>query len=638
MIARMLSSLALLVPACALAQPEGPTRLAVESFVSLPADVRHPEGLAVDPATGEFYVGTFDAREPATARNNVVLRYTRDGRLVARRAFGPTPLTGLDFRDGHVYVLNFGASKLQRLPARFGADTPIEDVVAFAALDPAPPTPRTVANPDGSEDRIQFGSAGFPGINGMVFDRAGNLFVSDSFQGAVYRIERATRCAPCTVQVISRDPLLGTAGALPFGANGLALNADESVLYVNNAGDSRLLRMAPTGGAATVVAENVHGADGLLFHDGLLWVVANQADVILGLDESGRIRVRAGELQGVDSDGRPRSLVFPASTAVQGGWMLATNLSLPLTPATGDEWEESVRTWNIVRFRLPDSPTAGTIGAPTRYVQAGAHRYAYRELGPRGGVPLVLFNRLRGTLDDWDPAFVDRLAADRHVILFDHVGLSRSTGPLPGDYPGFAEGAAQFIRALGHSQVDVLGFSFGGPVAMQMTLAHPDLVRRLVIAGSTPGFVPGDAPRNGPVPEKVWQTAFKPVNSDEDFLYLFFTPSEASQAAGRAYRERLKARPDAFAVPVSEAGWKSQIAAAQRIATPESTLLHRLGEIRQPVLVANGNNDIMTPTYGSYAMFQALPDARLVLYPDSGHGFLFQYPQAFADEVLAFLR
>jgi DNA-binding beta-propeller fold protein YncE len=222
MIARMLSSLALLMPACALAQPEGPTRLAVESFVSLPADVRHPEGLAADPATGEFYVGTFDAREPATARNNVVLRYTRDGRLVARRAFGPTPLTGLDFRDGHVYVLNFGASKLQRLPARFGADTPIEDVVAFAALDPTPPTPRTVANPDGSEDRIQFGSAGFPGINGMVFDRAGNLFVSDSFQGAVYRIERATRCTPCTVQVISRDPLLGTAGALPFGANGLA--------------------------------------------------------------------------------------------------------------------------------------------------------------------------------------------------------------------------------------------------------------------------------------------------------------------------------------------------------------------------------------------------------------------------------
>lgn len=635
---RLICGLALLLPVCASAQQDGPLRLPVESFVTLPADVRHPEGLVVDPATGEFYVGTFDAREPATARNNVVLRYSRDGRLLARRDFGPTPLTGLDFADGRVYVLNFGASKLQRLPARFDATSPIEDVASFAALDPAPPTARRVANPDGSEDRVEYGSAGFPGINGMAFDRAGNLFVSDSFQGAIYRIDRATRCAPCPVQVISRDPLLGTAGALPFGANGLAFNADESRLYVNNAGDGRLLRLAPGGGAATVVSENMHGADGLQFHDGLLWLVANQADVILGVDESGRVRVRAGELQGVDADGRPRSLLFPASTAVQGEWMLATNLSLPLTPVAGDEWEESVRAWNVVRFRLPGKTLSSTIAAPTQFVQAGEHRFAYRELGPRGGVPLVLFNRLRGTLDDWDPAFVDRLAADRHVILFDHVGLSRSTGPLPADYDGFAAGAAEFIRALGHSQVDALGFSFGGPVVMQMTLSHPDLVRRLVIAGSTPGFVPGDAPRNGPVPEKVWQTAFKPVNSDEDFLYLFFSPSEASRAAGQAYRDRLKARPEAFEVPVSEAGWKAQIAAAQGIGTPETTLLHRLGGIRQPVLVANGNDDIMTPTYGSYAMFQALPDARLVLYPDAGHGFLFQYPQDFADEVLAFLR
>lgn len=362
MVARLLCSLALLVPVCAHAQSDGPIRLAVESFVTLPADVRHPEGLAVDPATGEFYVGTFDAREPATERGNVVLRYARDGRLLARRSFGPTPLTGLDFRDGHVYVLNFGASKLQRLPARFGADTPIEDVVGFTALEPAAPTARQVANPDGSEDRIVYGSKGFPAINGMVFDRAGNLYVSDSFQGAVYRIDNATRCSPCTARVISRDPLLGTAGALPFGANGLAFSADESTLFVNNAGDGRLLRMAPGGGAATVVAENMHGADGLLFHGGLLWLVANQADVILGVDQAGRVRVRAGELQGVDADGQPRSLLFPASTAVQGEWMLATNLSLPLTPAAGDEWEEDVRRWNVVRFRIPGLTAKNTDG------------------------------------------------------------------------------------------------------------------------------------------------------------------------------------------------------------------------------------------------------------------------------------
>lgn len=357
MIIRMVFSLALLVSFCAQARDDGPLRLPVETFVTLPTDARHPEGLAVDAATGEFYISTFDTREPASERNNMVLRYSSDGRLLARRKFGPTPLTGLGFADGHVYVLNFGASKLQRLSGRFDENTPVEDVVAFSALDPAPPTVRLVGNPDGSEDMIRFGSRGFPGINGMVFDRAGNLYVTDSFQGAIYRVDGATQCSPCSVRVISRDSLLGTAGSLPFGANGLALNPDETLLYVNNAGDGRLLQMAAAGGAATVVAENVHGADGLLFHDGLLWVVANQADVILGLDSAGRIRVIAGELNGVDTEGRPRSLLFPASNAILGNWMLVTNLSLPLTPVLGDEWEESVRAWNVVRFRLPRRPS-----------------------------------------------------------------------------------------------------------------------------------------------------------------------------------------------------------------------------------------------------------------------------------------
>lgn len=636
---RLIALAALLAAGHALASETGPVRLSVEPFVTLPDGVRQPEGLTADPATGEFYVGTFDARLPESTRRNRVLRYSRDGRLLAQKDFGATPLTGLAFADGKVYVLNFGASKLQRLPAGFTDADAIEDVASFAALSPAAPSERVVANPDGSQDRITFGSNGFAGINGMVFDRDGHLFVSDSFQGAVYRIADATRCDPCDVQVISRDPLLGTAASLPFGANGLAFNADQSRLYLTNAGDGRLLRLSPSGGAATVVAENVHGADGLIFHDGLLWVASNQADVIVALDEQGRVRVRAGELQGVDGEGRPRSLLFPASAVVNGSWMLATNLSLPLTDAAGDEWEEDVARWNVVRFRLPGADLAATTtSAETRFVQVGPHRFAYRELGPRGGTPLVLFNRLRGTMDHWDPAFVDRLATDRHVILFDHVGLARSSGPLAGDYAGFAAGAAGFLRALGHEQVDALGFSFGGPVVLQMALDHPSLVRRIVIAGSTPGFVPGDAPRNGPVPEKVWQTAFKPVNDDDDFLYLFFSESEASRAAGRAYFARLEARADRFQAQVSEAGWKSQIAAAQGIAKAETTLLHRLGGIRQPVLVANGNNDIMTPTYGSYAMFQALPDARLLLYPDSGHGFLFQYPEDFAGEVQQFLR
>ncbi|SFM04625.1 SMP-30/gluconolactonase/LRE family protein [Variovorax sp. OV329] len=332
----------------------GPVRVKVEPFITLPEDVRHPEGLATNPANGEIFVATFDARMPESARNNQVMRYTSDGRLLARRSFGPTPLTGIEYADGKLYILNFGASKLQRIDAAFNASTRVEDLIEFKALTPPAPTARSVQNPDGSKDLVTFGSSGFAAPNGMVFDKARNLYVSDSFQGAVYRIERATSCAPCTLQVLSRDSLLATAGALPFGANGLAFNADESVLYLNNAGDGRLLRLTPSTGAVEIVAESVFGADGLLFHKGLLWIASNQADVVLGVNEKGRTVVRAGEFEGIGSDGAPRGLLFPATTAVVGDWMVVTNLALPLTAAEGDEWEEQVSRWNLVRFRIPD--------------------------------------------------------------------------------------------------------------------------------------------------------------------------------------------------------------------------------------------------------------------------------------------
>lgn len=337
----------------ALAQVQGPQLIEIEPFAELPNGVRYPEGLAANPHNGEIYVGTFDARQPASVRNNQLLRYASDGKLLAQRSFSATPLTGIGYADGQIYILNFGAGKLQRIVAEFEAGTPVEDLLDFPQLKPPAPAPREVANPDGSVDLINFGSAGVPAPNGLVFARNGDLYVSDSFQGALYRIADATRCAPCAVEVLSRDPLLATAGTLPFGANGLAFNTDESWLYINNAGDGRLLRMSLPSGELQVLAESLPGADGLLFHDGLLWLLANQIDQLLGLDERGLIRVRAGGFQGIASNGAPRGLLFPASSVVQGEWMVVSNLALPLTPAEGDEWEERVTTWNLVRVRLP---------------------------------------------------------------------------------------------------------------------------------------------------------------------------------------------------------------------------------------------------------------------------------------------
>lgn len=325
----------------------------VQPFVLLPEGVRNPEGIAVNPENGEVYVGTFDASEPASTRNNQLLRYSADGKLLAQKSFGQTPLTGIEVRDDHVYILNFGASKLQRMPANFTSSSTAVDLLNFTALSPAAPSPRHVKNLDGSEDVITFGSQGMPAPNGMVFDKANNLYISDSFQGAIYRVEKATTCAPCQPTTFARDPLFATTSVLPFGANGLAFNDAETVLYINNAGDGRVLRKPMPDGPVSTLAESVFGADGLLFHDGYLWVASNQSDAMVALDEKGKVRARVGKFLGIGADGAPKGLLFPSGGAVQGKKMIVANLAFPITPAVGDEWEEHVTRWNLVSFEIP---------------------------------------------------------------------------------------------------------------------------------------------------------------------------------------------------------------------------------------------------------------------------------------------
>ena len=338
------------LPALADRAGGAPLSIDTDEFATLPDGVRFPEGITANPANGDIFAATFDTG--TGAKPNKLVRFSRNGRVSAQKDFGATGLLGLGFRSGKVYILNFGASKLQRIAANFDASTPVEDVATFPSI--GAPAPRTVGNPDGSSDTITFGSSAFPAPNAMVFDRAGNLYVSDSFQGAIFRIANATTCAPpCTVTLVSHDPLLATAGFPPFGANGLALDADESTLFIANTGDNRVLRMALPSASISVFAESIHGADGLLFDSGLLWVAGNQADSVFALNDKGRIVARAGEFDGVDRDGTPRGLLFPASMVIVDGWMYVTNLALPLTAAVGDEPEEDVTRWNIARFRLP---------------------------------------------------------------------------------------------------------------------------------------------------------------------------------------------------------------------------------------------------------------------------------------------
>jgi DNA-binding beta-propeller fold protein YncE len=327
---------------------EGPATGDAATWATLPDGVRFPEGITANPANGNIYVSTFDNGPNA----NKLVRFDDDGRVLAVKDFGAAPMLGLGFAANKVYILNFGASKVQRIAASFNASTAVEDVATIPGI--GAPAPRTVGNPDGSSDVITFGSNSFPAPNAMVFDRAGNLYVSDSFQGAIWRIANATTCAtPCAVTLVSHDSLLATAGFPPFGANGLALNANESVLYIANTGDNRVLAMKLSDKTISVFAESVHGADGLLFNDGVLWVAANQGDQIVGLDSRGRVIARVGAFEGIRRDGSPRGLLFPASMVIVGGWMYVANLALPLTPAVGDEPEEDVTRWNVARLRNP---------------------------------------------------------------------------------------------------------------------------------------------------------------------------------------------------------------------------------------------------------------------------------------------
>jgi pimeloyl-ACP methyl ester carboxylesterase len=268
--------------------------------------------------------------------------------------------------------------------------------------------------------------------------------------------------------------------------------------------------------------------------------------------------------------------------------------------------------------------------APTLFVEANGIRYAYRRFGAERGTPLLFLQHFRGGMDNWDPVVTDGLAQGRPVILFNNAGVASSSGETPDTIDAMGDHVAVFVKALGLKEVDVLGFSIGGYVAQSFVLRHPQLMRRLVLAGTGPRCgEPGTNPR-------VLEVATNPVPTLEDFLFLFFSPSEKSQAAGRAFWERRHQRKDADPL-TSPQTMKAQVAAFTEWRQPRGERYAELKTIKQPTLVVNGNNDIMIPTINSYTLAQHIPNAQLIIYPDSGHGAHFQYPQLFVEHMKLFL-
>jgi len=272
--------------------------------------------------------------------------------------------------------------------------------------------------------------------------------------------------------------------------------------------------------------------------------------------------------------------------------------------------------------------------APTQFVDAAGVRFAYRRFGKPGGAPLIFNMHFTGTMDHWDPLVTDGLAATREVILFNNAGISSSSGEVPGSAEAMAANAAAFIKALGLARVDVLGFSLGGFVAQALTLAYPGLVRRLVLVGTGPRGGEGMATLTREA-QAVFGSTY--ANPDELWLGVFFTPTEASQAAGRAFLKRFRLRQQDRDPEVSEKVAPAQIDAIGKWGAPRADAFDYLRRISQPTLVINGSNDVIIYTVNSFILQQNLPNAQLILYPDSNHGSQYQYPALFVADVSRFL-
>jgi pimeloyl-ACP methyl ester carboxylesterase len=271
--------------------------------------------------------------------------------------------------------------------------------------------------------------------------------------------------------------------------------------------------------------------------------------------------------------------------------------------------------------------------APTQYAEGGGIRFAYRRFGSPGRPPLVFYQHFMGNLDDHDPALSDAFASDREVILFNNTGVASSSGIAPDTIEAMARDAITFTDALGLTTIDVVGHSMGGLVVQEVALARPDLVRRLVLVGTGPRGGEGIGAR----PDWVGKLFARKYQRQEDmWLPILFAPTRTSQAAGRAYIERIVARADRD-TPVSDQSIAAQRAAIAAYGAAKDPSYANLKGLELPVLVVNGTDDIIIPTINSYILQQFLPDAELILYPNAGHGSHFQYPGLFVRHARIFL-
>lgn len=279
---------------------------------------------------------------------------------------------------------------------------------------------------------------------------------------------------------------------------------------------------------------------------------------------------------------------------------------------------------------------ASIITSPTKFIEVGSERYAYRRFGSGSGLPLLCLQHFTGTLDNWDLAVIDPLATrEREMILFENAGVGRSSGAVPTSMAGMAAHALAFLDALGLKICDVLGFSLGGMIAQQMALERPSIFRRMILVGTAPRG--GEDIMHLEKPSLARRLGDPTLKGYQVLQKIFFAPTESSQAAGAAFIERLLRRADDREPISGPAVAQAQMAAFREWEQVAGERFSDLKKIRHPTLVVNGVRDEMIPVSNSYFLSAHLPNAVLLTYPDSGHGSLFQFHESFTRQAAAFL-
>jgi pimeloyl-ACP methyl ester carboxylesterase len=278
---------------------------------------------------------------------------------------------------------------------------------------------------------------------------------------------------------------------------------------------------------------------------------------------------------------------------------------------------------------------ASAIDVPTQFLRTADETYAYRRFGFGPGLPLLFLQHFTGTLDNWDPMVTDALATGREIILFESAGVGRSTGGVPTTVAGMAAHALAFLDGLGLARCDVLGFSLGGMVAQQMVIDRPFVFRRMVLVGTAPRG--GEEIMHLEKPSLARHLGDPDLKGYEVLQKIFFAPTDSSQAAGAAFVERLMRRAADREPPSGSQVAQAQMAAFREWEQSNGERFAELKRIAQPTLVVNGVHDEMIPVRNSYWLSANLANAVLLTFPDSGHGSLFQFHEAFTGQVAAFL-